>query len=303
MLLTGGVRLEKNGSFGFYAMPRAAVSLNVGSTTTLKASAGMGLKEPSLEQSYGGNFRVQGNPDLEPERSLTFDAGVVRSFYGDRLFTEATVFYHNYYDQIARGNLDVPTLDSVFGDMTMEERRQMREEIRAGLRERPQLDVDFDQFRPSYINVGETRAYGTELSFGASPVFGTQFRADYTFVDGLVVESTDRLLVEGSTLPNRPRHQLTMNGQSEIGPLTLGGTLIYVGKRLADIDFVSRALDITHLDAYTRVDARVQYHVSPRFEIYFVSENLLGAQYQEVLGYPALGRSVRGGFRFDYSLR
>ncbi len=74
MLLTGGVRLEKNGSFGFYAMPRAAMSLNLGSTTTLKASAGMGLKEPSLEQSYGGNFRVQGNPDLKPESSLTFDA-------------------------------------------------------------------------------------------------------------------------------------------------------------------------------------------------------------------------------------
>jgi outer membrane cobalamin receptor len=28
-----------------------------------------------------------------------------------------------------------------------------------------------------------------------------------------------------------------------------------------------------------------------------MAENLLDAEYQEVLGYPALGRSVRGGFR------
>ncbi len=159
----------------------------------------------------------------------------------------------------------------------------MREEVRAGLRERPQFEVDFDQFRPSYINIGKTRAYGAEISFGVSPSLGTHFRVDYTFLDGLVLESSDRLLAEGSTLPNRPRHQLTMNGQSEIGPVTLGGTLIYVGERLADIDFVSRALDITHLEDYTRVDARAQFRLSPRFEFYFVSENLLDAKYQEVL--------------------
>ncbi len=98
MLLTGGVRLERNGSFGTYVLPRAALSWTLGTTTTLKASAGMGLKEPSLEQSYGGNFRVQGNPDLLPERSLTFDAGIAQTFSEDRVFMEATVFRHEYQD-------------------------------------------------------------------------------------------------------------------------------------------------------------------------------------------------------------
>lgn len=103
-------------------------------------SAGIGLKEPSLEQSFGGNFRVQGNPDLKPERSRTFDAGIVQSIWSDRLFIEATVFHYMYQDQIALGNPEVPTFTSVFGDLTMEERQRIREEIRAGLRERPQLD-------------------------------------------------------------------------------------------------------------------------------------------------------------------
>jgi outer membrane receptor protein involved in Fe transport len=299
MLLTAGARLERNGSFGTHVLPRAALSWTVGPATTIKASAGIGLKEPSLEQSYGGNFRVQGNPDLEPERSRTIDAGIVQSFWGDRLFVEATVFHHMYQDQIALGNLEVPTFESVFGDMTMEERRQMREEIRAGLRERPQFEIDFDQFRPSYINIGETRARGAELSFGASPILGTQLRADYTFLDGLAIESSERWLEEGSTLPNRPRHQFVFNGQSEIGPVTFGGTVLYVGERLADVDFVSRALDITHLEAYTRVDIRGHFRISPRFEIFAVSENLLDAEYMEILGYPALGRSIRAGLRLD----
>ena len=301
MLLTGGVRLERNGSFGTYVLPRAALSWTLGTTMTLKASAGMGLKEPSLEQSYGGNFRVQGNPDLLPERSLTFDAGIVQYFSEERFFMEATVFRHEYQDQIVRGNLDVPTLESALPEFNFEEMRQIREEIRAGLREPIRFEIDFDRFRPSYINLGKSRAQGLELSFGAAPVFGMQFRADYTFLDGLVLESTDRGIEEGSSLPNRPRHQFVLNGQSEIGRVTLGGTLLYVGERLADIDFISRALDITTLDAYTRVDARATFRLSPRFELYVVSENLLDAEYMEVLGYPALGRSIRGGVRFDLS--
>ena len=157
---------------------------------------------------------------------------------------EATVFRHEYQDQIVHGNLDVPTLEAALPEFNFEEMRQIPEGIRAGLRERFRFEIDFNQFRPSCINLGETRAQGLELSFGASPVFGTQFRADYTFLDGLVLESTDRGIKEGSSLPNRPRHQFVLNGQSEIGRVTLGGTLIYVGERLADIDFVSRALGI-----------------------------------------------------------
>lgn len=69
------------------------------------------------------------------------------------------------------------------------------------------------------------------------------------------------------------------------------------------MDFVSRALGITHLDAYTRVDVRGQYRIGPRFEVFAVSENPLAAEYQEVLGYPALDRSIRAGLRLDLSIK
>ena len=35
----------------------------------------MGIKEPSFFESYGESFFAQGNPDLDPERSTTFDVG------------------------------------------------------------------------------------------------------------------------------------------------------------------------------------------------------------------------------------
>jgi vitamin B12 transporter len=269
----------------------------------IKASGGIGLKEPSLEQSFGGNFRVQGNPDLEPERSRTLDAGVAQSLWDDRLWFEATLYHHEYEDQIILGNLDVPTLETTLPEFTPEELRQIRNEIKTGLREPIRLEIDFNQFRPSYVNLGKTRAQGVELAFGASPVSGTQIRADYTFLDGVVLESSERGgLEEGFTLPNRPRHQFAFDAQSQIKGVTLGATLNYVGERLADVDFVSRALGITELEAFTRLDLRGAIQFGGRYEVYVVGENVLNAEYQEILGYPALGRAVRAGLRLDFSM-
>jgi outer membrane receptor protein involved in Fe transport len=67
-----------------------------------------------------------------------------------------------------------------------------------------------------------------------------------------------------------------------------------VGER-ADSDFVG--LGLTTNPAYTRLDARLRVRLAGPVEAFVVGENLLDEAYQEALGYPALGRSVRGGLR------
>ncbi len=42
----------------------------------------------------------------------------------------------------------------------------------------------------------------------------------------------------------------------------------------------------------------VRYALRPGLAAYAVAENLFDAQYQEVLGYPALSRSIRAGVSF-----
>ena len=186
----------------------------------------MGLKEPSLEQSFGGSFRTQGNPDLLPERSRTLDAGIRQDLFDGRFWTEGTVFYHQYQDQIVLGNINVPELANQFpglADLTPEERQEIRRQIRAGERERFEFQVDFDQFRPSFTNLGKTRGQGFELSFGGSPFRALRLRGDYTWLDTAVLEGNNQF-VEGDPLPNRPRHQISVSAQSELGRVTLGGT-------------------------------------------------------------------------------
>ena len=73
--ITIGGRVEHNESFGTSAVPRGpvAVVLHQGTgtmgETTVHANAGLGIKEPTLLQSFSLSPFFHGNPDLQPERS------------------------------------------------------------------------------------------------------------------------------------------------------------------------------------------------------------------------------------------
>ena len=71
--------------------------------------------------------------------------------------------------------------------------------------------------------------------------------------------------------------------------------MVAVGRR-ADSDFAG--LGLTENEGYVRVDGRARLRLGHGLEAFVVSENLFDREYQEALGYPALGRSVRGGLRF-----
>jgi len=262
--LTVGGRVERNGSYGTHAVPRAALAVRLRDgedATTLRASAGMGIKEPSFLESYGESFFAKGNPDLDPERSTTFDAGVEQRLFGSRLRASVTAFHNEYKDQIAY------------------------------------TVVDFDTFEGSYVNLARTRAQGIEVALEARPITSLHLFGQYTYLDSEILESPsdfDPVYAVGEPLLRRPRHQGSLSAQLSFARWSAGATLVRVGER-ADSDFVG--LGLTRSAAYTRLDARLRVRVAGPVEAFVMAENLLDAEYQEVLGYPALGRSVRGGLR------
>jgi vitamin B12 transporter len=265
--LTVGARVEHNASFGTKAVPRVALAFRLrdgASATTLKASAGAGIKEPDFFQSFGASSFAKGNPDLKPERSRTYDLGVEQRLAGDRVSIEATVFHHDYRDQIAYHVVD-PSPDS---------------------------------FQATYVNVGQERARGIELSVEAAPWRRVHVGGQYTWLDGEVLVSSsgfDPAYAAGRPLLRRPRNEGSLWLRAEAGRLSLGANVVMVGER-ADSDFLGLGLE--HNAAYSRVDARARLRLGKGLEAFLASENLFDSQYQEVLGYPALGRSVRAGLRF-----
>jgi outer membrane cobalamin receptor len=68
--------------------------------TRLKGSYSEGIKEPSIEQTFGfTGYGVYPNPDLKPEKARTLETGVEQNL-GSRFSATATYFNSIYRDQI-----------------------------------------------------------------------------------------------------------------------------------------------------------------------------------------------------------
>jgi outer membrane cobalamin receptor len=262
---TIGGRVERNGSFGTRAVPRLAFVYRpfLGrDSTTIHASAGLGIKEPSFDESYGTSYYALGNPSLLPERSETVDLGIEQRLVEDRLRLDVTGYFSEYFDQIAFVTLDPSTGQG------------------------------------SYTNLGKTRARGVEVTLEAAPSSHFTVAAAYTFLDGTILETGDTfdpVYAQGQPLLRRPQNQASIRAHAQGGRVSGGVSVLYVGNR-ADSDF--EGLGLTSSPAYTRVDAQLRVRLGGGFEAFVAGDNILNAQYMDVLGYPALGHSFRAGLRY-----
>jgi len=263
--LVGGIRFENNGSFGFHAVPRASVSWLVSSgdaaagATRLHASAGLGIKEPTFLQSYSRNIFFLGNPDLEPERSRGYDAGVEQRFAGNRVRLDVTYFANRFDDLISLRTVD-PSIGS-----------------------------------SQYFNIGETRADGVEL--GADATFASvRLHGYYTFLDSKVVRSisSSPIFAPGRKLYRRPTHSGSVQGAFVKSRFSVTAGAVLVGER---VDTDSAALGLTSNSGYVLVNATGDVRLTRRTSAFVTIDNLANDDYMDPLGYLGLGRTVRGGIR------
>jgi outer membrane receptor protein involved in Fe transport len=68
-----------------------------------------------------------------------------------------------------------------------------------------------------------------------------------------------------------------------------------------DSDFLG--LGYTRNPGYARFDIATSYRLGRGVSLYARATNLFDKQYQDALGYPALGRDARAGVRYTFSGR
>jgi vitamin B12 transporter len=270
--LTVGGRVEHNDSFGTAVVPRGSIvyvarasSGRIGETR-LKASAGLGIKEPTVIQSFSPSPFFKGNPDLQPERSRTVEAGVEQRFASDRARIEATWFDNRYRNLIATRATDPAT------------------------------------FAAEYFNIGLTSARGAEIAIDIAPVRMLRSRAGYTFLASEVLESTaptNAVFQPGQWLFRRPRHSGFIGATLSWQRLTADVTGVLVG-HFVDSDFASLVPPIVSNPGYATWDGRIAVRVTQQLSVLVSIDNLTAASYMEPLGYPALGRAARVGLRFGF---
>ena len=266
-VIAGG-RFVHNSAFGSTGLPRVALALQAFrggeffSGTRLRFSYANGFKEPRLEETFAGPPYTQANLGLKPERSRSFEAGVLQDFFRGKIALNATYFNNLFHDQI-----NYVTVDPV-------------------------------NFIGEYVNVNRAFAQGAEFAVQAKLGSRMLLNTAYTYTSSEYLDNPspyNAFYDPGQPLLRRPKHSGTtlLSYLGSRWGANLGGS--FVGRR-ADSDFFGFGID--HAAGYARVDVGGWYEVRPRVTVYANVENALDAKYNEVVGYPALPVNFRAGVRF-----
>ncbi|PYM35214.1 MAG: hypothetical protein DME17_13390 [Candidatus Rokuibacteriota bacterium] len=98
LFLTGGARVEHHSVFGTEATGRGSAAFVIKETgTRLRASGGSGFRAPTLNELYFPGF---GNPSLQAEHSVSFDAGLDQRLWANRVRLALTYFENHFKDLI-----------------------------------------------------------------------------------------------------------------------------------------------------------------------------------------------------------
>lgn len=97
LILSLGGRHDEVNDVTFNTWRATAAYLIPETGTKLRASRGTGGKAPTLFQLFAPTF---GNPDLTPERSIGWDAGIDQTLFDGRLTLSATVFGNRFSNLI-----------------------------------------------------------------------------------------------------------------------------------------------------------------------------------------------------------
>lgn len=160
---------------------------------------------------------------------------------------------------------------------------------------RDEIVEDFSAF-PNYTVVnapGKSRRRGVELSAQWRPLEGLSLGGSYSYID------TRERGGEGiDTLREvrRPKHSGSLYGTWNSGPLAVGASVAYIGKR-TDRDFDFFPAPLIRLDDYVLASGRLAYRVRPQLEAFVRIENAFDADYRDVVGYNTLGRTLYAGVR------
>jgi vitamin B12 transporter len=259
--VTLGGRLDDNSQFGTHGTYRAGLVYRVTGETRLRVSLGTGFKEPSFFENYATGF-VLGNPDLDPERSRSWEVGIERGAIS------LTYFNQRFRDLIEYNGAAAPGEPNYFnaGDAVA---NGIEADLTTNLAARVVLGV-----RYTYLH--------TRVEKSGSPA------------------DPDGAFVPGKSLIRRPAHALAPQLAATLGErvrVTLSAR--WVGER-DDLDFSRPAGQrrVT-LDPYTRVNFAAEYDLR-RVVLTGRLENLFNDQAQEIMGFRPRGRTVMAGGRVAF---
>jgi vitamin B12 transporter len=263
-------RMDDDATYGSFVTGRASLALQASANTTLRAALGNAFKSPTFDETFSSTFTV-GNPDLEPERTTSWEASAEYRA-GGRVALTATYFDQRFRDLI----------QYVFGDESTE-------------------------FRGTNENLGAASARGLELEARAPMVGAFDLGANVTLLRTRVTDAGNGAFgtfVDGERLLRRPTQSAGLNADYRLTRASrIGAALRMVGER-DDRDFAND-VRVT-LPSYTLLDLSGEVALAPVADaltpvtLTVRVDNVFDRAYQSAFGFDAPGRRVMLGLRATF---
>ncbi|MGD0651106.1 MAG: TonB-dependent receptor [Verrucomicrobiia bacterium] len=255
LTLTGGGRVDDYTTFGAHGTYRFAARFTAPETETI------------FRASVGTGFRappirqlstVFGNPNLDPEESLGWEFGVEQPLLDNKLHVGATYFQNEFNNLIGSG-----VVTNIVGGFT---------NIFSGP-----------------LNIGKAETLGVETFATWTPFTNVTVRGAYTWLAVAEDRTTNQRLLR------RPEHSGSLD--IEYGfwqKFTANLNTKFVGPS-PDMNFSTFPFQRVTNAGHVNMDLGLAYDPCKYFRLFFRVENLLDDKYEEVFGFPALGRTFWGG--------
>jgi len=276
LTLSAGGRAEANTSFGTRVVPRAGAVLALRyakgffGDTRARIAYGQGIEEPTPLESFDSDPCSPGNPNLRPQRSRTFNVGIDQYFDSDRFRVSATYFANEFRDLIS----PTPGTQSgcPFGSIV-------------------------------FLNTNLARARGVDFSTTARLARWLSLNANYSFDNSRVLQSSTAgtgFQEPGDHLLRRPVNSgnVWLNANYRRFNININAYITGAG---TDSDF--DGLGLNRNPGYARFDLASTVLLARGVSFYGRVTNLLDKQYQDAIGFPALGRDFRIGLSYRFSGR
>ena len=275
LALTAGSRYEHHEQFGGHFSPRAYLVWDVADAWTLKGGVTTGYKAPRMGQlhkgisgvSGQGKTNLLGNPDLKPEESVSYEAGV-------------------YYDNPAGLNANVTGFMTDFSNKI--------------------VSYSINDNTNSYVNSGKARLHGVEFA-GTLPLWSEDvtLSLNYTWTrseqrdgdnKGAPLSYTPEHMVNAKL-----NWQITEEVASWLGARYRGKTPRFT-QNYSSLSAVQKKVydeKGEYLKAWTVVDAGLSWKMTDALTLNAAVNNLLNKDYSDVSLYSAGKSTLYAGDYFQ----
>lgn len=250
--------------------PKLSVVYLSSEAATLRASLGKSFRAPANQDLYTSSTSrsrtTTGDPNLQPERGTTWEAG------GEFRYTENTKVTATYYETQLTNLIYVIQVTTVVPPLISQSQR---------------------------INAGKARIRGIELGTASNLTSWLALDANYAFIDSVMLENAADPLSVGKRLTDSPRNIAGIGLTAKQGSWSGNLSARYV----SHIFWTAQNTDVVEgvpgsYDAYTIVNAKLAYEFAKEIKGTVAINNLLDTKAYSYFLLPK--RNVTAEMNFSF---